>query len=139
VSGARELDGETAVSPAVPREEHPEEEPVKRAGFVRPYTITAGRTKATIDLPVEATLRRDSAYDGSQLGAAAHRILDICDTKSVAEVSALVSMPIGVVRVLLSDLVEHGMVRVQATLTDNSSLDERRELIERTLRGLRAY
>ena len=131
------------MSQAVPREEHPEEhreeEPVKRARFVRPYTITAGRTKATIDLPVEATLRRDSAYDGSQLGVAAHRIFDICDTKSVAEVSALVSMPIGVVRVLLSDLVEHGMVRVQATLTDTSSVDERRELIERTLRGLRAY
>jgi hypothetical protein len=46
-------------------------------------------------------------------------------------------MPIGVVRVLLGDLVEQGYVRVQATLSADSSHDERRELIERTLRGLR--
>ena len=48
-------------------------------------------------------------------------------------------MPIGVVRVLLSDLVEQGLVQVQATITDSSSIDERIELIERTLRGLRTY
>ena len=59
------------------------------------------------------------------------------DRRSVAEVSALVSMPIGVVRVLLADLVELGQVRVQTTIQKDSSLDERRELIERTLRGLR--
>ena len=51
----------------------------------------------------------------------------------------MVSMPIGVVRVLLGDLVEQGFVRVQATLTDSSSHDERLDLIERTLRGLRAF
>jgi hypothetical protein len=54
-------------------------------------------------------------------------------------VAALVHMPIGVVRVLLSDLVEHGHIRVQATITNDSSRDERIELIERTLRGLRTY
>ena len=48
-------------------------------------------------------------------------------------------MPIGVVRVLLSDLVEQGLVQVQATITESSSIDERIELIERTLRGLRTY
>ena len=67
------------------------------------------------------------------------RVLITCDTRSVAEVSALVSMPIGVVRVLLSDLVEQDLVRVQATITESSSKDERIELIERTLRGLRTY
>jgi hypothetical protein len=63
----------------------------------------------------------------------------VCDTRSVAEVSALVSLPIGVVRVLLSDLMEQGLIQVQATITDRSSTDERIELIERTLRGLRTY
>ena len=37
------------------------------------------------------------------------------------------------------NLVEHGFIRVQATITENSSKDERIELIERTLRGLRTY
>jgi hypothetical protein len=114
-----------------------ERSPVAR--FVRPYTITAGRTRATVDLPLEATLRRQERGFDSALSGAALQVLETCDTRSVAEVSALVSMPIGVVRVLLSDLVEQGFVQVQATITDHSSKDERIELIERTLRGLRSY
>jgi hypothetical protein len=117
-----------------------EDEPVPSARFVRPYTITAGRTRATVDLPLEATLRRrPGATAPDHLNSAALRVLTTCDTRSVAEVSALVSMPIGVVRVLLSDLVEQDLVHVQATITESSSKDERIELIERTLRGLRTY
>ena len=119
----------------------PDEPPVAAARFVRPYTITAGRTKASVDLPMEATLRlqpRDADAD-ADLGVGAMQVLDLCDQRSVAEVSALAHMPIGVVRVVLSDLVEQGLVRVQATITESSSKDERIELIERTLRGLRTY
>ena len=115
-----------------------DEEPAAR--IVRPYTITAGRTRSTVDLPMEARLQLDpSAHErewGSDLQG---RIVEVCDQKSVAEVSAAVSMPIGVVRVLLGDLVEQGYVGVQATLNDSSSRDERLDLIERTLRGLRAF
>jgi Protein of unknown function (DUF742) len=115
-----------------------DEEPAAR--IVRPYTITAGRTRSTVDLPMEARLGLDpSAHEhewGSDLQG---RIVEVCDQKSVAEVSAAVSMPIGVVRVLLGDLVEQGYVGVQATLNDSSSRDERLDLIERTLRGLRAF
>jgi hypothetical protein len=127
------------VAPEDPR--GPDAEPVAPARFVRPYTITAGRTKAALDLPMEATLRiqpRDASVD-ADLGAGALQVLDLCDKRSVAEVSALASMPIGVVRVLLGDLVQQGLVRVQATITESSSKDERIELIERTLRGLRTY
>ena len=110
------------------------------ARFVRPYTITAGRTEATVRLPLEATLRRQPLPGtGGDLSSGALQVLDACDTRSVAEVSALVAMPIGVVRVLLSDLIEQGLVQVQTTITDGSSKDERIELIERTLRGLRTY
>lgn len=105
--------------------------------LVRSYTLTAGRTRAAVDLPVEATLRRQG-FDDEAGETPRQRILRVCDTRSVAEVSALVSMPIGVVRVLLGDLVAEGKVRVQATLNDTSSTDERRSLIERTLSGLRA-
>ena len=118
-----------------------DDEPAGTARFVRPYTITAGRTKAAVDLPLEATLRIQPHAAGAyaDLGVAALRVLDLCDQRSVAEVSALASMPIGVVRVLLGDLVQHSLVRVQATITESSSKDERIELIERTLRGLRSY
>ena len=110
----------------------------QRARVVRPYTLTAGRTAAKVDLPLEATLERLHP-DGAVVpeGQVGH-ILEICDGTSVAEVSAAVHLPIGVVRVLLGDLVELGHVRVQQTLTESSSYDERKDLIERTLRGLRA-
>ena len=115
------------------------DEPISASRFVRPYTITAGRTHATVDLPMEATLRLQPRDATADVSAGAQRVLDVCDRRSVAEVSALVKLPIGVVRVLLSDLVEQGSVRVLTTITESSSKDERIELIERTLRGLRAY
>jgi hypothetical protein len=110
------------------------------ARFVRPYTLTAGRTESKVHLPLEATLRRQRRLGvGSDLSAGALQVLDVCDTRSVAEVSALVSMPIGVVRVLISDLIEQDLVQVQTTITDQTSKNEQIELIERTLRGLRTY
>jgi hypothetical protein len=109
------------------------------ARFIRPYTITAGRTEAAVHLPLEATLRRRQRRGAPDLSTGARQVLEVCDTRSVAEVSALVSLPIGVVRILLSDLLEQGLIQVQATITDRSSTDERIELIERTLRGLRTY
>ena len=36
------------------------------ARFVRPYTLTAGRTQATVDLPVEATLRRRPGREAAE-------------------------------------------------------------------------
>lgn len=116
---------------------HDEHLETRAPRLVRSYTLTAGRTRTDVDLPVEATLRRQG-FDDEGGETPRQRILRVCDSKSVAEVSALVKMPIGVVRVLLGDLVQEGLVRVQATLTDSSSTDERRDLIERTLRGLRA-
>lgn len=121
---------------------HDDEEHVRTARIVRPYAITAGRTRASIDLPVEAVIEqlpraaeRDWA-ETDQLG----QIVAACGTRiSVAEISATVSLPLGVVRVLLGDLVEQGYLKVAATtLTDSSSRDVRQDLIERTLRGLRA-
>jgi hypothetical protein len=106
---------------------------------VRHFTLTAGRAHTDVEIPLEATIRRMSLVDGSPAPGGVHlRILEMCDTKSLAEVSAALSIPIGVVRVLVGDLVEQGHLRIQATITDDSSFDERRDLIERTLRGLRS-
>jgi hypothetical protein len=57
----------------------------------------------------------------------------------VAEVASFTSMPIGVVRVLLSDLVSQGFVQVQETLAETSPIHDRIALIERTLSALRTY
>jgi len=116
----------------------PEDE-VYRPRLIRSYTITAGRTAAAVDLPMEATLRLQAGAEAPVLTPSAAQVLEVCDRKSVAEVSALTKMPIGVARVLLGDLIEQGLVRIQATITEKTSTDERLELIERTLRGLRNY
>ena len=109
------------------------------ARIVRPYALTAGRTRTAVDLPLEATLRLDtSAMRRAWADDVQGKIIGVPDTRSVAEVSALVKRPIGVVRVLLGDLVQQGYVHVQATLTETSTDDERFDLLERTLRGLRA-
>ncbi|MFC7360905.1 DUF742 domain-containing protein [Nocardioides astragali] len=116
----------------------PEDE-AYRPRLIRSYTLTAGRTATNVDLAMEATLRLQAGAEAPVLTPSAAQVLEVCDRRSVAEVSALTKMPIGVTRVLLGDLIEQGLVRIQATINDKTSTDERLELIERTLRGLRNY
>jgi Protein of unknown function (DUF742) len=111
--------------------------------LVRPYTLTAGRTDSRINLPLEAPVETLAApqkpprWPGNDVRG---QILTMCaDSPSVAEVAAVLSLPLGVARVLIGDLVTQGYLRVHTTLGDSTTTDdERRELIGRTLRGLRA-
>lgn len=109
--------------------------------LVRPYTLTAGRTGSTVDLPLEAPVQALQAGLSHRWPAddARGKITQLCvSSPSVAEISARLQMPVGVARVLVGDLVLAGYLRVHRTLTEQSTRDERRELIGRTLRGLRA-
>ena len=105
----------------------------------RPYTLTGGRTRAPIDLPIEVkveTLNGELDWEPGDVRAV---IVQLCrDRPSIAEISSYAALPIGVTRVLVGDLVESGHLRVHATLTDSSTVSDRRRLIERTLDGLRA-
>jgi peroxiredoxin Q/BCP len=56
----------------------------------------------------------------------------------VAEIAAHLSLPLGATRFLVGDLVAKGYLRVHVTPGDSMTIDERRELLTRTLRGLRA-
>ncbi len=63
-------------------------------------------------------------------------VLGLCRRlRSVAEVSALLKMPLGVVRVLLGDLADQGRIRVYGTGHATGRPD--RALLERVLSGLR--
>jgi hypothetical protein len=109
--------------------------------LVRPYTLTAGRTDSRINLPLEAPIEtlastKPPCWPGNDVRG---QILTMCaDSPSVAEIAAVLSLPLGVARVLIGDLVTQGCLRVHTTLGDSTTDDERRELIGRTLRGLRA-
>ena len=114
--------------------------PRKEPSLVRPYTLTAGRTSASVALPLEAPIEaNESAKNHRWLpNDVRGEIVKLCATRpSVAELAARLNVPLGVARVLVGDLVRSGDLRVLATLDDSSSVEERRELIGRTLRGLR--
>jgi hypothetical protein len=116
-------------------------EPVGEVSLVRPYTLTAGRTASRVDLPLEALVRTlpsapGPGWPGNDVRA---EILGLsAASPSVAEIAARLALPLGVARVLIGDLVLQGYLRVDATLDEAASIDERRELLGRTLRGLRA-
>ena len=116
-------------------------EPQPEASLVRPYVLTAGRTSPRVDLPLEAPVETVDAGPDPHLPVndVSAKILRLAtDGPSVAEIAARLSIPLGVARVLIGDLVVQGYLRVHATLSDTATTDERRELIGRTLRGLRA-
>jgi hypothetical protein len=121
--------------------DHSEPDDTDQPQLVRPYTLTAGRTDSRIDLPLEAPVQTLATttpprWPGNDVRG---QILALgADNKSVAEIAAVLSLPLGVARVLIGDLVTQGYLRVHTTLSDSTTDDERRELIGRTLRGLRA-
>jgi len=109
--------------------------------LVRPYTLTAGRTDARVELPFEAPIGPVTPAPSARWprGDVRGEIVAIsAELPSVAEIAAHLSLPLGVARVLVGDLVVQGYLRVHATLGEASTADERRDLIGRTLRGLRA-
>ena len=115
--------------------------PYHEPKLVRPYTLTAGRTKSRVALPLEAAIEATerSRYYGWLPSDIRADIVSLCAARpSVAEIAARLNIPLGVARVLVGDLVTSGHLRVLATLDDTSTVEERRELIGRTLRGLRA-
>lgn len=81
---------------------------------VRPYTLTGGRTRTTTrHLPIEA-LVRTARSDDPKPSPERRRILELGDERmlSIAELSAHMRLPIGVVRVLVGDLADQGLVIV---------------------------
>jgi hypothetical protein len=66
------------------------------------------------------------------------RICLLCrETKSVAEVSALLSIPLGVTRILIADVAEAGLVTVHQSAGDEPGGRPDHALLERVLSGLR--
>ncbi|HZI98377.1 MAG TPA: DUF742 domain-containing protein [Actinomycetales bacterium] len=92
------------------------------ASTVRPYAVTGGRTTtSSAQMPVEALVQGMSPTD---VGMTPERrtILELTANQylSVAELSAHIKLPIGVMRVLVSDLADEGKIRVHGlTTTDH--------------------
>jgi thioredoxin-dependent peroxiredoxin len=119
-----------------------EPETVNEPSLVRPQTLTAGRIDSGVVLPLEAPVEAVNTTAKPPRWArndVRGQILTWCvHSTSVAEIAARLSLPLGATRFLVDDLVTQGYLRVRAPLSDSMAIDDRRELIERTLRGLRA-
>ena len=89
------------------------------ARTVRPYAVTGGRVRAAnSDLPLEALVEvLPGAVSGQGLPPEKRAILQHAAHTfvSVAELSALLRLPLGVVRVLVMDLSESGFIRVHTS------------------------
>ena len=88
---------------------------------VRPYALTAGRTRpsgASIDLIAQVSVVRTMGAEFapetlSELGPEHLRLLRFCRSRvSVADVATEIDLPLGVVRILLADLRERGLVSI---------------------------
>jgi peroxiredoxin Q/BCP len=119
-----------------------EPETADEPSLVRPYALAAARTGSGADLAVEAPVEAlDTTANPPRWrrNDVRGQILTSCvQSPSVAEIASRLSLPLGATRFLVDDLVTQGYLRVRAPLGDSMTIDERRELISRTLRGLRA-
>jgi hypothetical protein len=110
----------------------------EQSSLVRPYAVTGGRTSARLQLAMEALVSSATSIhqDLSLLTPERQAICSLCrQVRSVAEVSALLRIPLGVVRVVISDMAAEGLVHVHQPQLDAGKPDL--DLLERVLSGLR--
>ena len=106
---------------------------------VRPYALVRGRTRppraapGLIDFVIAAS---ETGSDTARLGPEHRRLLSLCRTPvAVADLASDTDLPLGVVRVMLGDLRERGLILVAGSAHQESS-DE--AVMRSVLDGLRA-
>jgi hypothetical protein len=121
----------------MPEESHPQEVETA-ATYIRPYAWTGGRTRSNHRLELETLVSTsDVCHPGRLQRLEHHSIADLCrHPRSVAEIGALLSVPLGVAKVLLGDMADLGLITVHQTVSENGSTSHLL-LMERVLSGLR--
>jgi hypothetical protein len=109
---------------------------------VRSYVITQGRTRSTVDLPLETLVKvtPQGVSAAPRLALERKKIISLCNAPiSIAEISAHLRLPLGVARVLVGDMAEQGLLtsfKPQHAKTGENRPDLK--LLERVLDGLQA-
>ncbi|RFC72107.1 DUF742 domain-containing protein [Streptomyces sp. AcE210] len=128
------------IQPVQPQRRPDTPAPAANNPLVRPYAMTGGRTRPRYQLAIEALVHTTAQPHQLQGQLPEHqRICTLCrEIKSVAEVSALLSIPLGVARILVADLAEAGLVAIhQPGGEENAGGQPDVTLLERVLSGLR--
>ncbi|QGK71569.1 DUF742 domain-containing protein [Allosaccharopolyspora coralli] len=131
------------VAPRLPRQQpgpgpRDEQADSEVASSIRPYAWTGGRTRSQVQLELETLVSTSDNYrPGVRLSLEHQSVVELChESRSVAEVASLLSVPLGVARVLLADMAELGLITVHQTVSDSGS-EPHLMLMERVLSGLR--
>ncbi len=102
---------------------------------VRPYVFTRGRTRSQLELSLEGLVSVVPTAPTGHMSGEHHAVLGLCrEPRSVAEVAALLGVPVGVARVLVGDLAAAGAVALHRTA---GAAGPDIALLERVLSGLR--
>ena len=115
----------------------PEDHPAAGRRRVRPYAMTGGRTRPVhTDLEIEALVSTTSLGERTpKLTVEQRAIAVLChDMLSIAEVSAKLRLPLGVVRILVGDMADEHLVMVHRPAHPGDRPDL--ALLERVLYGL---
>jgi Protein of unknown function (DUF742) len=106
---------------------------------VRHYALTAGRTRPAgekLDLIDVVTAVIDPPADARELQPEHRRLIDLCQAPAtVADLAAQTDLPLGVIRILLGDLREKGLVRVARTPAPDTPQEG---VLKTVLEGLRS-
>ena len=129
------------IQPVQPRRAPRAARPTGRSNpLVRPYAMTGGRTRPRYQLAIEAlvTPRPNPSSSKASCPSTSGSAGCAIEIKSVAEISALLTIPLGVARILVADLAEAGLVAIHQPGGDETA-DGQPDvtLLERVLSGLR--
>ena len=118
-----------------------DDEVVEEARTVRPYALTKGRTRSGRgDLPMEALVRGVAGGTDPTSTPERRRIIELSTASilSVAELSAHLSLPLGVVRVLVGDLADEGLAVVHTGSPSAAPAATNLKVLESVLNGISA-
>jgi uncharacterized protein DUF742 len=103
--------------------------------LVRPYAMTGGRTRtdqADLDLITLVVASRGRHAETDSMDPEYVSILTLCQSPtSVAEISATLNLPLGVVKVLLGDLIDQKLVNFRTALSPDN------DVLQAVLNGIR--
>ncbi len=107
---------------------------------VRPYALTQGRTRPAgeaFDLVATVTSTRARISDPGGLGPEHFAVLQLAQSPAtVVDIASDVDLPLGVVRILLGDLRELGLVTIGAPVPMKAQQVDR-DMLREVLHGLR--
>lgn len=121
--------------------DHHPPEGIDAPRLVRPFVITNGRGLPEDDrfqLTTLVTSAGDDRQRPTQQSPEAARLIGLCARGylSVAEIAAHLHLPVGVVKILLSDLTEHGYLITRPPVPPAELVDT--QLLQDVIDGLRA-